>query len=332
MSRKKVLIASSSFDEHTHGPVRTELERRGHEVRVYCTDRVMRGADAFELLIHGDGSPRLRLNGTSIEPGDVDAAWYWKVANFAIPDADRQLAKQLTMVNEIAQVNNSVWSLYPDRLWLSAPRAIHWAERKLPQLLLASRLGFEVPRTMMSSTWPALEDEYETPDMVVKMFRGVTAEGNTVRAMYTTRVTDAVLRQLRGKAQPFPGLYQNYIEKRREWRVTVVGDAVFAGAIYTDDSASDDWRRLQSTAAVAMRAERLDPAISDLCRAYLRETRLGIGSFDLVERPDGSVVFLECNPNGQFGFLAEALDMPIYAAIAEELLAVAGADEALPGP
>lgn len=323
MSSKTVLIASSSFDEHTHGPVRTELERQGHEVLVYCTDRVMRGEDKFELLIDGLAAPRLTLNGKSIAPGDLDAAWYWKVANFALPDAEQQLAKQLTMVNEMTQVNNSVWSLYPDSLWLSAPRAIQWAERKLPQLLLASRLGFEVPKTLMSSTWPPVEAEYSTPNLIVKMLRGVTADGNTVRAMYTTRVSEAVLQRLRDKAQPFPGLYQNYIEKRREWRVTVVGDAVFAGAIYTDESASDDWRRLQSTAAVAIRAERLDPLISDLCRSYLKETRLGMGSFDLVERPDGSIVFLECNPNGQFGFLADVLEMPIYAAVAEHILEIA---------
>jgi hypothetical protein len=50
---------------------------------------------------------------------------------------------------------------------------------------------------------------------------------------------------------------------------------------------------------------------------------LKFGAFDLVERPDGQIVFLECNPNGQYGWLEEDLGLPISESIAAELVNIA---------
>jgi hypothetical protein len=43
----------------------------------------------------------------------------------------------------------------------------------------------------------------------------------------------------------------------------------------------------------------------------------------LALRPDGQLVFLECNPNGQYGWLEEDLGMPISASIASTLVRIA---------
>jgi hypothetical protein len=294
----------------------------------YLTDQVLEGRNRFSLDITDTGHLALCYEGQDIGPDAIGAAWYWKVANFRVPDAESNVSKQLSLVNELTQCNNSIWSLYPEHLWLSAPGHIATAERKLWQLLVAQRVGFKVPRTHMGNDWTAVEDAFDGDNrgIVVKMFRGVIADQNEIRAMYTTQLTDPVLRDLRDRTVPFPGIYQPFLAKAREWRVTVVRDEVFAGAIYTDQRAKDDWRRLQETAAVALRREPLPDAIANLCRAYLSAMKLGLGSFDLVEQPDGSIIFLECNPNGQFGFLEEFLGLPISEAIADALVEVAEAN------
>lgn len=63
--------------------------------------------------------------------------------------------------------------------------------------------------------------------------------------------------------------------------------------------------------------------IDERCVQYLGQMGLGFGAFDFIERPDGEVVFLECNPNGQYGWLEEALEIPVSAAIANELVKIA---------
>jgi hypothetical protein len=55
-------------------------------------------------------------------------------------------------------------------------------------------------------------------------------------------------------------------------------------------------------------------------RAYLREFKLVFGAFDFSVTPDGRWWFLECNPAGQWGWIAEQTGLPIAEAIADELV------------
>lgn len=62
------------------------------------------------------------------------------------------------------------------------------------------------------------------------------------------------------------------------------------------------------------------PGVADGCLAYLDELGLRFGAFDFALTDDGAPVFLECNPNGQWGWLEDATGLPIAAAIADLLL------------
>ncbi|MGH3908056.1 MAG: hypothetical protein ACRDTE_28335 [Pseudonocardiaceae bacterium] len=53
--------------------------------------------------------------------------------------------------------------------------------------------------------------------------------------------------------------------------------------------------------------------------AYLRAFELIFGAFDFTVGADGTISFLECNPNGQWAFIKQATGQPISDAIAAEL-------------
>lgn len=144
-----------------------------------------------------------------------------------------------------------------------------------------------------------------------------------MKAMYTHVTNQQTGASLKASTYPFPAFYQPYIEKAREWRVTVVGEQVFPAAIYTDERAKDDWRRLQMTSAVQFRKEKPPEDMDERCVAYLDTMGLRFGAFDFIENPDGEIVFLECNPNGQYSWLEETLGFPIAAAVASELIQIA---------
>lgn len=324
--KKPILIAAASFDEHAYGPVTQLLEKAGYPVIVYKTDKLLVGEDRFTIDLRTE-IPVIQYNGVSISPDDLSAAWYRKVASFSLPDVDTQLAKQLHMNNEVRALHDTIWPLfYPEGMWLSPPTKIAQAERKLSQLLLAREIGFSVPETVVSSCWEVISRSLlanQDTRIIVKMMRGVISDGNQVKALPTMILDRRKVDELNSYTSPFPGLFQPYIEKAREWRVTVVGDAVFAAAIYTDDSAKDDWRKHQDSGAVQFKRGALPDRIAELCTIYLQRMGLRFGAFDLIESPDGHIIFLECNPNGQYGWLEEDLGLPISESIAATLVSIA---------
>jgi hypothetical protein len=324
---KHILIASSTFDEHAYAPVTEILEHRGYPVVIYKTDKLLSGEDQFTIDLTQSNTPSISYNGTSILPEDISAAWYRKVGSFSLSDADQQLAKQLYMNNEVRALHDTIWpQFYPDDIWLSPPANIARADRKLGQLMMAHEVGFSVPKTVVSSNWGDISTKLLTPDdpqMIIKMMRGVISDGNQLKSMHTTVVDQHEVDRLEGYTSPFPGLYQPFVEKAREWRVTVVGNDVFPVAIYTGEDAKDDWRKHQNTDSVRFESEAMPEGIDQLCIRYLGKMGLKFGAFDLIEKSDGEVVFLECNPNGQYGWLEESLDLPISDAIASELVKIA---------
>jgi hypothetical protein len=186
--RAPIPFATSGFEELSYGPVREALERGGFPVVASATDRVLSQRDRFFLEVTGAGALLVTYDGKSLAADAIGAAWYWKETSFRTQDAEHDVAKQLSLVNEMTQIQHSIWSLYPEDVWLNSPMMTFKANHKLGQLPTASRLGFSIPRTIMSSEWEPIESALLSGgrEIIVKMSRGVVADQNEVRAMYAT--------------------------------------------------------------------------------------------------------------------------------------------------
>jgi hypothetical protein len=298
------------------------LTELGAPFIVFLTDRVMDGTDQFRLEISRSGDVTASYRDRVISPHVVAAGWYWKLTSFRVRGAESNVSMQMTMVNEVTALHNAVWSLYPESIWLTSPTDLWRAERKLVQLTTARSVGFTIPQTAVGSDWSHIEEMLTdgASGLIVKMARGVLADQNTVKAMQTTRLDRVAIDDLAARTVPFPGIYQPFIPKEREWRVSVVGPDVFSAAIYTDGPATVDWRQHQMTDAVRFVREELQPSVAERCITFLSDMNLGYGAFDLIETPDGEIVFLECNPSGQFSWLEDRLGLPISAAFAAALV------------
>jgi hypothetical protein len=117
-----------------------------------------------------------------------------------------------------------------------------------------------------------------------------------------------------------PILLQREISKRREWRVTTVGNRVFA-ARTRDDVEIDkaDWRRSADVKNIFELGALSDKVTSQLL-ALCKISGIHFGAHDLIETPDGNFVFLETNPAGQWGWLELTLGVPIGEAVANLLI------------
>jgi glutathione synthase/RimK-type ligase-like ATP-grasp enzyme len=190
----------------------------------------------------------------------------------------------------------------------------------LPQLARAAKAGFIIPQTVVSNSWQAIET-LPTDKVIVKLAEMTVLYPQGKRKTLHTTVLNRD--NLPKQVKPYPGIWQTFAPKQKEWRITVVGDKVFSAAIYTDESAKDDWRKHQDGPAVKFIAEDFPKSVSDLCVKFLQSYNLRYGAFDFIETPDNKMVYLEVNTAGQFAWIEDSLKLPISEAIAEELLRIA---------
>lgn len=233
---------------------------------------------------------------------------------------DRVVA--VSIEQELARTHAAIASLIPEDAWLNGLRNAWRAESKLLQLQIASTVGFQVPATVLTNKWESVQQLAQDRDVVYKTFRGQLETSTENRIVFTRRLDPHTLSTLR-QAQPWPGLYQEYVPATREWRITVVGDKAFSAAIHARGDAKVDWRKHQFSNDVRFTNEDLPPAVEAACIELVATLGLRYGAIDLIERSDGEFLFLEVNPNGQYGWLETQLGLPISEAIAQQLLSIA---------
>ena len=119
-----------------------------------------------------------------------------------------------------------------------------------------------------------------------------------------------------------PVIFQAYVPKRVELRITVVGRQVFAAEIHSQHSnhTKHDWRRYDRYQTPYF-PHSLPTHLQQLCVRLVERLGLCYGAIDTVLTPDGRYVFLEINPNGQYLWIEKMTGLPISDAICDLLIA-----------
>jgi hypothetical protein len=317
MDQADILIASCAFDKSNWEPVASRLQSRGHNVTVVETDKIVTGQIPFAIDITNT-THQIAYDGLPLVMSDFAAAWYRRPTLFMF--LEPEAVKQYTLLREVNALLQSVWGQISEDSWLNSPQHIAKGELKLTQLACARELGFTIPITTVTNKWRAISSSMPE-EMIVKSSLGVLDAGMELKFLYTEQFNRD---NLPTEHNPFPGIWQEFLgEKKREWRITIVGEKVFSAAIYTDPAAKDDWRKHQETDKVHFVNEAFPLNMQEKCKMYMRRLGLRFGAFDFVEDNAGNIVFLECNTNGQYGWLEEELGFPISEAIADELESIA---------
>lgn len=195
----------------------------------------------------------------------------------------------------------------PHATYVNHPAAVTRADFKPGQLQTAARLGLPIPETLITNDLAeARTFAAEYAPVIYKTFRGVPPDPDgRAGAIWTQRVAPGALDD---SVVVTAHLFQSEIPKSGDARVTVVGDRVFATRITTPTRALDwrsgDWDQLVHTPIPVPKR------IITGMQSFLKEYALVFGCFDfaLVPTPGAAEewVFIECNPNGQWGWLPDA--------------------------
>ncbi len=205
----------------------------------------------------------------------------------------------------------------PTQRWLSPPQAIWLAERKLYQLALAAQLGFTLPRTIVTNDEAAVNGLALEHRLVAKAVSSGYIKGTDGnRAIFTSALASDDIEDLGGLVLA-PVIFQEKVVKSSDIRVTVVGNDVFAAEILSQgrESSKVDWRATDDP-DLEHRPHILPSSLARQCLSLVSGLGLAFGALDFALTRDGTYVFFEINPNGEWLWLEGQLGQPISDRIA----------------
>jgi glutathione synthase/RimK-type ligase-like ATP-grasp enzyme len=315
-----ILILSSPQDRHLAG-VRSRLVQRGARV-ILLNPAEFPGRAQLVSEVGGGRGQRgvVRLGSEEVRLEQVRSIWNRRPD----PAAAGQTGPLAEFVRRETTAALSGALGAAGVFWLPArPYVISRAELKVEQLHAAAAVGFEVPPTLITNDPRELVAFYNANQgrIISKVIDGAAMMKCVAGfSRYTELVSSGDLGFV-DRIRNCPTLFQAYVPKRSELRVTVVGDRVFAAEIDSQRSRHTqiDWRRYDLS-HTPHRPHHLPPELEQRCLAMLEHLGLAYGAFDFVLTPDGRYVFLEVNPNGQYGWIQDLVGLPIDEAVADVLM------------
>jgi len=210
----------------------------------------------------------------------------------------------------------ALYQLLATRFWINPYGEGRAAEYKPYQLKIAQQTNLSVPRTLITNEPAAALQFFDTcgGNVIYKTFTAYHREtgDGSYRGIYTTRVRREDL-QARSKTIALaPCLFQEYVPKESELRITVIGDRVFAAEIDSQKSPRmrDDWRRYDHDQSL-YRPTKLPREVEKKVQELMRKLGLVFGCIDMILTPEGRYVFLEINPSGQWYWVELLTGMPL---------------------
>ncbi|MER6361970.1 ATP-grasp ribosomal peptide maturase [Kitasatospora sp. NPDC001527] len=312
-----VLVVTGTFDP-TADLVIEELNRRA--VPVFRADTAWfpsRLAVAASLDGGSGWRGALATDRRSLDLAAVRSVYYRRPTPSEFPPELVPEARAVAAA-EARRGFGGLLSALPAR-WLPPPGRAADAESKPLQLRVAAECGLRVPRTLITNR-PGAAREFANRirgPVVYKPFTPIRGTvGGESAAVYASvlRPEDVGHPSIAATAH----LFQEWVPKAYEVRLTAVGGRLFAAEIHAEsDAARTDWRSDYDS----LRYRVCEPPAEVSAGVHRVLARLGLpyGAFDFVVTPSGTWVFLEVNPNGQYGFVEQATGLPITAAICDYL-------------
>lgn len=209
-----------------------------------------------------------------------------------------------------------------DRKWIGYPLDDIQASSKIYQKIIAQSVGFIIPQTVITNNLSALQNFITTADyFALKPMKADSIQIGDDHQMvfYSRRVSSEQLNSLDENGfVNAPNFIEEYIDKKYEIRLTMVGNQPFAAKIESqamlEGKGKEDWREGYDH-GISFTPIILDEQIIEKCINYLKKINLNFGCFDFVVTKSGEYIFLECNPNGQWLWIEEDTKMDISGAI-----------------
>ncbi|MCC3772938.1 ATP-grasp ribosomal peptide maturase [Streptomyces sp. UNOC14_S4] len=310
------------------------------------TDRVVkalteRGAEVFrmdtsefpqDLVLAGRIDARrgwaggLATSYRAIDLADVSAVYYRAPNAFRLAPGMSEPERRFAAAQARAGLGGVISALRCR--WVNHPAAMSRAEYKPIQLAAAHECGLVIPPTLITNSPDAVRafaGDVAGPLVCKPVASPVFIEADELKVAYTRKLAEHDLADLRG-IDATAHLFQAWVDKAHEIRLTVAGDRLLAAEVHAGSSeAHVDWRSDYRSLTYRATETPDDVATADVAtavRRLMRRLDLRFAALDFIVSPSGEWTFLEANPCGQWDWIQHATGLPIAEAIADELTGV----------
>jgi len=228
----------------------------------------------------------------------ITSVWFRRTKLPALKITDE--SERLYVLGEYDALLQNLYAVLKDKTWMSYPSNVYEAENKLYQIKLAKEIGFQIPETLVTNRHADLREFYDKQNgnIIIKpLHQGRIKYNQKVKTIFTNKLGSSLIDRME-EFDLTPSIYQEYIEKEYEIRVTVVGNKIFAAKVNSQENEDTkiDWRKKKAP----FKSYELPAQISEKCLTLTKRLNLKFGAIDLIRKPNGKYVFLEINPNGQW--------------------------------
>lgn len=204
-------------------------------------------------------------------------------------------------------------------LWINPQSSNRASENKILQLKTAIQLGLKIPKTCISSNKKDVlnfSDSCENGVIVKSLNHSLLEFPDKDFFIFTNNFNPG------DKIPDYefeisPSIFQEKLHPKKEYRVTIIGDACLTARIEYNDTSAIDWRTIRS--GIGYSECKLPKDIEEKCIHLVKSLGLIFGAIDIIEFKN-QYYFLEINPNGEWGWLQKKLNLPIAETIVDSFI------------
>lgn len=249
-------------------------------------------------------------NGTK----SFDSVWFRRPK---LPDLKNiSGAEKLYLLNDYDTLLDNIYQVIDSKRWLSHPKFVYRAENKILQLKIAQKIGFKIPDTIITNNHNKLREfilKHHNNVIIKPIRQGRFIHREGFKTIFTNKI-DIEKIKLLTDFDLTPSIFQEYVSKEYEVRVTVVENKVFSAKVNSQlkNETKIDWRKEK----IPFEKYDLPKSIGDKCIELTKHLNLSFGAIDLIKNKKGDYIFLEINPNGQWVWL----EMDAGISISDEII------------
>ncbi len=319
-----VLVISSKHDSHIN-LVASHFEKKGISWVRMNTEDFPRNVDLSFNPEDKEGFLFIKDSQIKFKISDIKSVWYRKPEPFDISHFEVNEESKEYLASEFNEVLQGLYAILHKVKWINHPLKSKLPHRKMLQLSIAKNVGFKIPETIISNNQTEVFQFAESLnwELAIKSIGALSVssmqDDKIIQyGIYTRKIDKEELMLHADKIQYMPTMFQEYIEKDFEIRVTCVKDKIFGCKIHSqlDEKTKEDMR----FNIKGLKHEFYDcSAIEERILNYMNYFNLEFACFDFAVTPQQEVIFFECNPNGQWQWIEDSIGSQISKAIADYL-------------
>ena len=313
MSRyRKLLIITGKHDTHADYIINLlrQMGMNDYIVRLNTEDFL----DNVEIVFRdGEFLMHIKDSGRSFDNADIGCVWYRKPEEVIIPDECDEESRTY-IEGSVHSVLQGIYHILAEpAIWINPRQTAQNGGNKLRQLQVARSIGFLTPRTIVTnSIVEARRFLTDVGDVCTKDFDTTGRTAIRTHPAFTTRLTRHEALESVDLVSVAPTMFQEYIPKKFDLRVTVIGGAIYAVEIHSQEiSDSIPDFRIVDPSRIPHKPHALPASMKTRICEYMARFDLVYSALDFAVTVGGEYYFLENNPNGQWLWQELLCDAPI---------------------